>query len=526
MKKYILTAIFTAAITFGSFAQIIRPNVIADSLAGVDAATIVFAYDTTASADSYKIATRYDVDTLTTSVYDTLADHLDSLQLHDDRINLNLDSITAHNIRINDLVDTAAVHLDTLQDLRVDLNADINALDTTVILYAYDTIPAAASFKISTRYDIDTTTTNVWDALAVRCLEAVFGDAIGTGLTLDGTTLKTHLSLQSIAGLTETNGGIMYGTADNAYAWLAAGTSTYVLQANGAAAPTWLDIAGTYYPISGGAITGAVDVQNTWTLSKGSQDYLFTDRSNNFVIQGQSSGAESIIEIFSKDSDLSDDAGTQTYALGLPASVSNRVRMFSGWNAGNTQFEIYTEEGGTGVGQDLVLYTEKADGSSFNVDQLKFNTDGTILMPYVLILGDDVLNQSGQTNYIASDGDACDDAITTSDERTFNNASGGYKFDGAIVGRTYNFGADAEASDAYVITLAPAPAALTVGMMCTFTANTANTDGATFNPNSFGANAILKMNDQALVTGDIEAGQVVVVVWDGANYQMTSQLAQ
>ena len=79
---------------------------------------------------------------------------------------------------------------------------------------------------------------------------------------------------------------------------------------------------------------------------------------------------------------------------------------------------------------------------------------------------------------------------------------------------------------AYVITLAPAPDGLVVGMMFTFTANTANTDGATFNPNSFGAQAILKMHDQALVTGDIEAGQVVVVVWDGANYQMLSQLAQ
>ena len=59
-----------------------------------------------------------------------------------------------------------------------------------------------------------------------------------------------------------------------------------------------------------------------------------------------------------------------------------------------------------------------------------------------------------------------------------------------------------------------------------FTANTANTDGATVNVNGLGAKAILKMHDQALATGDIEAGQVVVVVWDGANYQMLSQLAQ
>ena len=38
-------------------------------------------------------------------------------------------------------------------------------------------------------------------ALGIRCLESVFGDAIGTGLTLDSTTLKTHTSLQSIPSI-------------------------------------------------------------------------------------------------------------------------------------------------------------------------------------------------------------------------------------------------------------------------------------------------------------------------------------
>jgi hypothetical protein len=48
-----------------------------------------------------------------------------------------------------------------------------------------------------------------------------------------------HASLTSIAGLTETNGGLPYGTADNAYAWLAAGATGKVLIAKGAAAPEW-----------------------------------------------------------------------------------------------------------------------------------------------------------------------------------------------------------------------------------------------------------------------------------------------
>ena len=97
---------------------------------------------------------------------------------------------------------------------------------------------------------------------------------------------------------------------------------------------------------------------------------------------------------------------------------------------------------------------------------------------------------------------------------------------GNLVSGTYNFAADAEASDTYVITLSPAPAAYTTGMMIVFTANTANTDGATVNVNGLGAKNILKMHDQAVITGDIEAGQVVVCVYDGTNMQMTSQVAQ
>jgi len=49
----------------------------------------------------------------------------------------------------------------------------------------------------------------------------------------------TGAGLYSINGLTETNGGLLYGTGDNAYAWLAAGTSGYLLKGNGAAAPSW-----------------------------------------------------------------------------------------------------------------------------------------------------------------------------------------------------------------------------------------------------------------------------------------------
>jgi len=84
------------------------------------------------------------------------------------------------------------------------------------------------------------------------------------------------------------------------------------------------------------------------------------------------------------------------------------------------------------------------------------------------------------------------------------------------------FAADAEASDSYVITLDPAPAAYFTGMMVVFTANTANTGAATLNVNGLGAKAIKKQKDVALGDGDIKAGQVVVVVYDGTNFQLVN----
>ena len=97
---------------------------------------------------------------------------------------------------------------------------------------------------------------------------------------------------------------------------------------------------------------------------------------------------------------------------------------------------------------------------------------------------------------------------------------------GSVVSNTYNFAADAQADDDYEIDI-PDLTALTTGLMVTFTANTANTDGATLEITSIGdLDAILKLHDQALVTGDIEAGQVVICFFDGTNWQMISQLAQ
>lgn len=90
---------------------------------------------------------------------------------------------------------------------------------------------------------------------------------------------------------------------------------------------------------------------------------------------------------------------------------------------------------------------------------------------------------------------------------------------------SYVYAADAGSSDAYAITLSPAPSAYAAGQEFRFKANTANTGAATLNVNSLGAKTIKKLNDQDLADNDIEVGQIVTVVYDGTNFQMQSQIA-
>lgn len=78
---------------------------------------------------------------------------------------------------------------------------------------------------------------------------------------------------------------------------------------------------------------------------------------------------------------------------------------------------------------------------------------------------------------------------------------------------------DVGAGDAYAINPVPAITGYQIYQSFVFTAATANTGPATLNVNGFGAIAIKKNGTQDLVTGDIVAGQIVRVVFDGTFFQ-------
>ena len=98
---------------------------------------------------------------------------------------------------------------------------------------------------------------------------------------------------------------------------------------------------------------------------------------------------------------------------------------------------------------------------------------------------------------------------------------------GNLLAGTFFYGASSAGTDAYAITLSPAPAAYTNGMPIRFKADVANTGACTLNVNGLGAITIKKNLSVDLASGDIQANQIVEVVYNstGAAFEMTSNPA-
>lgn len=83
------------------------------------------------------------------------------------------------------------------------------------------------------------------------------------------------------------------------------------------------------------------------------------------------------------------------------------------------------------------------------------------------------------------------------------------------------YAVDAQGSDTYVVTFPNfVLRGYFAGMTVRFKANTVNTGAATINVNSLGAKAITKNGTTALNDGDIAAGSVVTITYDGTQFQL------
>lgn len=84
---------------------------------------------------------------------------------------------------------------------------------------------------------------------------------------------------------------------------------------------------------------------------------------------------------------------------------------------------------------------------------------------------------------------------------------------------TYLYGT-ATGTDTYAVTLSPAPTAYATGNTYYVNFTNANTGVATINVNSLGAKSLKKAGGAALSSGDIVAGTIYRIVYDGTNFQL------
>jgi len=83
-----------------------------------------------------------------------------------------------------------------------------------------------------------------------------------------------------------------------------------------------------------------------------------------------------------------------------------------------------------------------------------------------------------------------------------------------VVNGAFNYGADAQASDTYVLDLAVDVSAYVAGLQIFFEANTANTGTATIAVDGLAATTIHKRAATVLADGDIPADSIAHLVYD------------
>ncbi|MDZ4784818.1 MAG: hypothetical protein SGJ02_01955 [bacterium] len=88
--------------------------------------------------------------------------------------------------------------------------------------------------------------------------------------------------------------------------------------------------------------------------------------------------------------------------------------------------------------------------------------------------------------------------------------------------RLVGYAVDSVGTDSYAITPSPALTTYETGRIYSFKAGTANTGACTLNVSALGAKSIYKGVTNELDTGDILLNQIVVVQYDGTNFQLIS----
>ena len=216
-------------------------------------------------------------------------------------------------------------------------------------------------------------------------------------------------------------------------------------------------------------------------------------------------------------------AGWNLY-VGQGAGKANSIgtqNTYLGCQAGIDDGVYYTEYGLVpGSGNTFVGFRAGANSSSGNNNVYIGTRAGELNNNY----------RSGRVfiGYMAGYNDGYDNRLYIDNSNTSAPLIFGDFTDGSeklVVNGSFNYGTDAGTSNAYVVTI-PSVSAYIAGMMVTFKANTANTAGAcTLKINSLTDKSLYMKRDQNPTANYIEAGSIVMAVYDGTSFQMLQPAA-
>jgi len=202
-----------------------------------------------------------------------------------------------------------------------------------------------------------------------------------------------HASLTSIAGLTEAAGTLIYGTADNAYAVLAAGALTQLLVGGGAAAPVWTEASGTGAPIRAGSPTfttqitspliygsavadGDITIRGTVHATKTTSYVILQDTGGNVGIGTTTPGAK--LDIYSAAGSVpliinSAAAGSVLSGMYIQQGGTETAKYITDGNSGQIQF------GSSHASYYLSIYSGGAE-------KIRINTAGNVGIGFTIPL--------------------------------------------------------------------------------------------------------------------------------------------
>jgi len=218
-----------------------------------------------------------------------------------------------------------------------------------------------------------TTAANTWaEADITAAGRAILDDAAASnqrttlGLVI-GTDVQAHgdvLDDLSYLGANADDGEFLVGDSAGVLVWEA-----------GATARTSIGLGTTNSPIFTAVTVTGDFIGDELTLTNGAQDHKFTTRTGPaLVMQGQSSGTITYLNIMTKDGDDSDSLGFQAWGEGTPSSVNPGELMTMGWDTTLDDYVVRTQNVGAGTVYPLTLYTLG------NTNQLMLDPNGGVFL--------------------------------------------------------------------------------------------------------------------------------------------------